>query len=56
MFSKPKGDILEAMVCIKEDTEKTTLPPIQHIKPKSYIVKIDFSLYPVHGSNKPTEK
>jgi hypothetical protein len=32
-----------------EDTEKITLPPIQHVEPKSDIVKIDLALYPVHS-------
>ena len=33
-----------------EDTEKITLPPIQHVEPKSNIVKIDLALNPVHSS------
>ena len=32
-----------------KDTEKITLPPIQHVEPKSDIVKIDLALNPVHS-------
>lgn len=39
---------LEKNYAIK-DTEKITLPPIQHVEPKSDIVKIDLALYPVHS-------
>jgi len=31
-----------------KDTESTTLPPIQHIEPKSHIVKVDLALNPIH--------
>ena len=33
-----------------KDTEKITLPPIQHVEPKSNIVKIDLALNPDHSS------
>jgi hypothetical protein len=36
---------------IKEDTEKATLPPIQHEKTKSDIIEVDLTLNPVHSSD-----
>lgn len=40
----------------REHTEEDTLPPIQHVQPKSDIVKVDLPLYPIHDYRKPTSK
>ena len=32
----------------KKDTEEVSFPPIKHVEPERDIVKVDFSLNPVH--------